>query len=150
MGGGKLERRSAAGGGCGRSRFYSDDLGHVAQAVPHSSLRHRCLNLRMRLLSGVTQAESPELSRPSTSGNFILDRIRQPSFARHLPGGTGHCGARVRADLGGCALDRRKQSCIDDGIWGLNLVRLPFQAQTVLAGNGGFRREKFSQGWIWQ
>jgi len=83
------------------------------------------------------RAEVPKLSPLSTSGNFIVDDSGQTIVLRGAavvgldsvaPGSGQTLADAISIDHNNLALIR--------GIWGLNLVRIPFQAQTVLTGNG--------------
>ena len=95
----------------------------------------------------VVQAEGPTLSRLSTSGNFILDESGQTIVLR----GITVVGLDTAAPASGqtladaLSIDEDNLALVT-GIWGLNLVRLPFQAQTVLAGNGSVPSGKILAG----
>ena len=83
------------------------------------------------------RAEGPRPSRLSTSGNFILDDAGKTIALR----GVTVVGLDTVAPPSGETLADALSIDSDNlalmtNIWGLNLVRLPFQAQTVLAGNG--------------
>jgi hypothetical protein len=95
----------------------------------------------------VAQAEGPALSRLSTSGNFILDESGQTIVLR----GVTVVGLDTAAPASGqtladaLSIDENNLALMT-GIWGLNLVRLPFQAQTVLTGNGAVPAGKILAG----
>jgi Cellulase (glycosyl hydrolase family 5) len=83
------------------------------------------------------RAAGPKLSRLSTSGNFILNDSGRAIGLR----GVTVAGLDTVAPASGqiptdaLSLDENNLALMT-GIWGLNLVRLPFQSQTVLTGNG--------------
>ena len=95
----------------------------------------------------VTQAEGPTLSRLSTSGNFILDESGQTIVLR----GITVVGLDTAAPASGqtladaLSIDENNLALMT-AIWGMNLVRLPFQAQTVLTGNGAVPAGKILAG----
>ena len=85
------------------------------------------------------QAENPSLSRLTTSGNFILDENSNAIALR----GVTVVGLDTAAPASGQTLPDAlgidgNNLAVMTGTWGLNLVRLPFQAQTVLSGTSGF------------
>ena len=83
------------------------------------------------------RAESPKLSRISTSGNFVFDESGEAIGLR----GVTIVGLDTAAPASGqtladaLSIDANNLALMT-GIWGLNLVRLSFEAQTVLTGNG--------------
>jgi len=82
------------------------------------------------------RAEIPKLSRLATSGNFILDESGRAIALR----GVTVVGLDTAAPASGQTLADALSIDVNNlalmtGIWGLNLVRLPFQAQTVLTGS---------------
>jgi len=83
------------------------------------------------------RAETPKLSRLSTSNNFILDESGKAIALR----GATIAGLDTAAPASGqtladaLAIDTNNLALMTR-IWGLNLVRLPFKAETVLTGNG--------------
>ena len=83
------------------------------------------------------RAEGPRLSRLSTSGNFILDDSDETIALRGVTviGLDTVVPASGQTTADALAIDSDNLALMTS-IWGLNLVRLPFQAQTVLAGNG--------------
>jgi len=85
------------------------------------------------------QTENPKLSRFTTSGNFILDQNGNAIALR----GVSVVGLDTAAPPTGQTLPDalgidENNLALMTGTWGLNLVRLPFQAQTVLSGSSGF------------
>ena len=95
----------------------------------------------------VAQAEGPRLSRVSTSGNFILDESGQTIVLRGITvvGLDTAVPASGQTLADALSIDENNLALMT-GIWGLNLVRLPFQAQTVLAGNGAVPAGKILAG----
>jgi Cellulase (glycosyl hydrolase family 5) len=84
------------------------------------------------------QMQNPKPSRLTTSGNFILDENRNAIALRGvsvvgLDTGAPATGQTLPDALG---IDENNLALMT-GTWGLNLVRLPFQAQTVLSGSTG-------------
>ncbi len=84
------------------------------------------------------QTENPKLSRLTTSGNFILDQNNHAIALR----GVSVVGLDTAAPASGQTLPDalgidENNLALMTGTWGLNLVRLPFQAQTVLSGSSG-------------
>jgi Cellulase (glycosyl hydrolase family 5) len=83
------------------------------------------------------RAGSPRPSRLSTLGNFILNDSRVAIALR----GVTVAGMDIVALASGQTLSDalsidENNLALMTGTWGLNLVRLPFLAQTVLNGNG--------------
>ena len=95
----------------------------------------------------VTQAEGPTLSRLSTSGNFILDESGQTIVLRGITvvglDAAAPASGQTLADA--LSIDENNLALMT-AIWGMNLVRLPFQAQTMLTGNGAVPARKILAG----
>ena len=83
------------------------------------------------------RAESSIPPQLATSGNFILNSSKNAVALRgvNVVGIDTAAPAASETLPDAMSLDQSNLALIT-GTWGLNLVRLPFQAQTVLAGNG--------------
>ncbi len=88
-----------------------------------------------------------ELPWLSTRGSFIVDELWNPVYLRGVtfrgldevnPQGTQPFPSAL-------SIDERNLSVLTD-LWGANLVRIPFQAQTLLSGNGFLSADKILQG----
>jgi hypothetical protein len=93
------------------------------------------------------QGEIPKPSRLSTSGNFILDANSHAIALR----GVTMMGLDTAAPAPGQTLPDAlgidgNNLAVIAGTWGLNLVRLPFQAQTVLSGTNALPAGKLLAG----
>ena len=89
------------------------------------------------------RAANPKLAQLTTSGSFIVGGDGKAISLR----GVTVVGLDTAAPASGqtlpsvLALDENNLALMRE-TWGLNLVRLPFQAQTVLAGNGALSAGK--------
>ncbi len=93
------------------------------------------------------QAENRKPSRLATSGNFIVDENDNAVALR----GVSILGLDTVAPAPGQTLPDAlgidgNNLAVITGTWGLNLVRLPFQAQTVLSGTSAIPAGKFLAG----